>query len=75
MTLYTRVRQVTCPLLILHGDQDKIVPLHQGRKLYDAANDPKRFYTIRGAAHNNTYIVGGEPYYRALDEFIASLDG
>ncbi len=71
---HTRVRKVTCPLLILHGDQDEIVPIHQGQKLYDAANAPKRFYTIRGAAHNNTYIVGGEPYYRALGEFIASLD-
>ena len=69
----SRIGDVSCPLLILHGDRDEIVPIAQARKLFEAARDPKRFYTITGAAHNDTYIVGGEPYFGALADFIASL--
>ena len=69
-----RIGKLSCPLLILHGDRDEVIPLSQGRKLYDAAKEPKRFYVITGAAHNDTYIVGQEPYYRVLREFISSLE-
>ena len=70
----SRIAKVDCPLLILHGDRDEIVPISQGRKLYDAATEPKSFYVIEGAAHSDIYIVGQEPYYRALAHFLASLD-
>ena len=69
----SRIPKVDCPLLILHGDRDEVVLISQGRKLYDAATEPKSFYVIEGAAHNDTYIVGQEPYYRALAHFLASL--
>ena len=64
---------VSSPILILHGDLDGTVPISQGRKLYEAAREPKRFYTITGAAHNDTYITGGEPYFEALQAFLDSL--
>ena len=69
----SRIGKLSCPLLILHGDEDQIVPISQGRKLYDAARGPKSFYVIPGAAHNNTYIIGQEPYFRTLADFITSL--
>ena len=71
----SRIRQVSCPLMVLHGDRDEIVPIEQGRRVYDAANEPKRFYEITGAAHDDTFIVGQEPYFRAIADFIASLEG
>ena len=71
----SRMGKISCLLLILHGDKDDIVPIDQGRKLYEAANEPKSFYIIAGAAHNDTYIAGGEPYFRALAQFVASLSG
>jgi fermentation-respiration switch protein FrsA (DUF1100 family) len=63
-----KVRRVKSPVLILHGERDEIVPLEQGRKVFAAAAEPKRFYAIRGAGHNDTYVAGGEPYYGALRE-------
>ena len=69
----SKIGGLSCPILILHGDEDEIVPIGQGRKLYDAATEPKSFYEIQGAAHNNTYIVGGEPYFRTLADFVESL--
>ena len=62
-------------LLILHGDADEIVPLQQGRRLYEEAPEPKVFYTIPGAHHNDTYLVGGSEYWRAWREFLGKLPG
>ncbi len=43
------------PLLILHGDEDGIIPLASGQRLFAAANEPKRFHVVNGGAHNNLY--------------------
>ncbi len=68
-----KIKRITVPLLILHGDCDEVVPFESGRELYEAANEPKEFYTIEQAGHNDTYIVGGEGYMAALQGFIANL--
>lgn len=68
-----KIGAVTTPLLILHGDQDEIVPYEHGKKIYDAASPPKQFYTVRGAGHNDTYLTGGPGYFRAIQNFIDGL--
>ncbi len=70
----SKIKRISVPLLILHGDCDEVVPFFMGRKLYEAANEPKQFYTIENAGHNDTYMVGGEGYFRALQDFIESLE-
>jgi fermentation-respiration switch protein FrsA (DUF1100 family) len=69
----SKIESVRAPLLVLHGDRDEIVPFKGGRKLFEAANEPKRFYTIEDAGHNDTVLVGGREYFGALREFIESL--
>jgi len=69
----SKIGRLNIPILILHGDRDGTVPFAQGRKLFEAAREPKRFYTISGADHNNTDIVGGESYLQALSQFIEQL--
>jgi fermentation-respiration switch protein FrsA (DUF1100 family) len=66
----SKIGKVRARLLVLHGDQDDIVPFEAGKRLFEAANEPKRFYAIRGAGHNDTYMVGGREYFRALREFV-----
>ncbi|MEQ1881976.1 MAG: alpha/beta hydrolase [Burkholderiales bacterium] len=39
------------PLLVIHGDQDAIVPVHHGRRLYDAALEPKQLWVIPETGH------------------------
>ena len=58
---------------MLHGDQDKVVPIRYGKQLFEAASRPKEFYTIAGAGHNDTYIVGGQEYFTTLSKFIEAL--
>ncbi|HAL56444.1 MAG TPA: peptidase [Bacteroidetes bacterium] len=62
-----KIRRLTIPILVMHGDQDSIIPFKLGKKLFDAAPAPKEFYEIIGADHNDTYFVGGREYLdRAL---------
>ena len=58
------------PLLVIHGDQDGIVPIEMGRQLYEAATVPKVFNPVKGADHNDTYIVGGAAYFLQIKNFI-----
>ena len=60
-------------LLVLHGDADEVVPYEHGRRLYEAASEPKAFYTIAGAHHNDTYFVGGSEYWEAWRKFLDRL--
>ncbi len=58
------------PLLIIHGNQDTIIPFEHGKRLFVTANVPKFFYEIQGADHNNTYELGGTAYFNRLTTFI-----
>ena len=71
----SKIGRVHSPLLVLHGDMDDIVPFEEGRTLYAAANEPKRFYTIKGASHNDTYVLGGTAYFDTLKAFIEDPGG
>lgn len=68
----SKMGSIHSPVMVVHGDRDVTVPVEMGKALYDAANEPKRFYEIKGATHNDAYIVGGENYFKALREFIES---
>jgi len=68
--LVSRLPDVRVPILVIHGDSDRIVPLALARQVYEAAPSPKAFYLIHGADHNDTYVVGGEPYFQRLLSFI-----
>jgi hypothetical protein len=69
-----KIARLRMPLLVLHGDQDEIVPFAQGRRLFEAAPLPKRFFAIPGARPQRHLLrVGGEPYWRALADFLKPL--
>lgn len=75
--LVTRIRyptidylaRVKCPVLIAHSAEDDIVPYKFGKRLYEAAGEPKAFLEMRGG-HNDGWITTGGAYLRGLDEFI-----
>ena len=58
------------PLLLSHGDADTIVPYESGRKLFEAANEPKHFLTIPDGDHND---FQPREYYQKLIEFLDGL--
>ena len=66
----SKIKDVRAPVMVVHGDRDETAPFDMGRELYEAANEPKRFYSVEGAGHNDTYLVGGPVYYEALEAFL-----
>jgi fermentation-respiration switch protein FrsA (DUF1100 family) len=68
-----RIGSVRCPVLLIHGSGDEIVPLAQAEALRDAAPGPKRLARIEGAGHND--IAGFEAHGRALAEWLEELLG
>ena len=67
--LIDRLPQLSLPKLIIHGDQDDIIPIELGRQVFEAARPPKSFFSIPGADHNDTYHVGGAAYFQRFAEF------
>ncbi len=68
-----KIGQVKAATLFFHGDLDDVVPMRLGRELFDAANPPKEFVIIPGAAHNDTYMVGGDRYFSKIKSFVNGL--
>lgn len=65
-----KISQVHIPVLVIHGTQDGIVPIRLGREMFAAANEPKEFYEIPNADHNDTYFVGGAHYFQRIRTFV-----
>ena len=66
-----RIRAITTPTLIIHGEYDILVPLSEGKTLFTAsAAEDKKLVVIPGADHNNIMWVGMERYLQAIKEFI-----
>jgi fermentation-respiration switch protein FrsA (DUF1100 family) len=70
---YPLIDQVRAPILFFHGDKDRIVPIRLGRGLFEAAPNPKEFVVLPGAGHNDTYFVGGQDYFKKIENFVNSL--
>lgn len=68
-----RISRVSAPKLFIHGNSDDIVPVELGRRLFDAAAEPKAWLELSGAGHNDTYDRGGQAYFQAIRDFLDHL--
>ena len=59
------------PLLIIHGDKDKVVPLAHGKILFDAAAQPKEMWVIQGGGHIEA--VRHKEYQNQLLEYLEKV--
>ncbi|MCI0424125.1 MAG: lysophospholipase [Acidobacteria bacterium] len=50
------------PMLVFHGDQDALIPIAQGKQLFQKVSSPKEFMETPGAAHVQSYTVMGKVY-------------
>jgi fermentation-respiration switch protein FrsA (DUF1100 family) len=69
----SRVPGLRLPVLVVHGTADDLIPVEQGRALYDAANDPKELYLVEGAGHNDVTVVAGPAYGERLRRWLETL--
>ena len=54
----SRMANVRSPVLVIHGENDRVIPVKFGRKLFAAAPEPKEGHFIPGGTHGNLYRLG-----------------
>jgi fermentation-respiration switch protein FrsA (DUF1100 family) len=66
------VKDVRCPVLVIHSRDDEIVCFDFGLELYEAAKEPKEFVEISGS-HNDGFLICGEIYREAWTRWLKFL--
>jgi len=61
------------PLIVIHGDQDPIVEIEHGKRLFDDAKDPKTFIAVPGGNHGDLFWVNQGKYRRIVLDQIESI--
>jgi fermentation-respiration switch protein FrsA (DUF1100 family) len=68
-----KIKQVNCPILVMHGKADEVIPFWHGEKLFATAKEPKLSLWIENADHNNFTDVAGELLPQTLRKFLQLL--
>ncbi|MEP3429039.1 MAG: alpha/beta fold hydrolase [Roseibium sp.] len=53
-----RIKNIAMPVLILHGTEDRVIPVEHGKRVFEAANDPKELVIIDGIGHSDLWKNG-----------------
>ena len=54
------------PLVVMHGEQDKVIEIEHGQRIFSDAKEPKAFITVPEGAHNNLFWVAERKYRDVL---------
>lgn len=65
-----RIGGLRCPLLVIAGEADSVVPFELSRRLYEAARGPKQLLSYPGFDHNDPELSRGELW---VDQAVAFL--
>jgi hypothetical protein len=65
----SRAVEISCPSLLLHGERDKLIPLHHAQRLRQSLGGPNALVAIAAAGHND--LSSQELYYHALADFLS----
>ena len=68
-----KIRRIQAPLLVIAGGRDRIVPIDQSRRLYEAAAMPKTLFVLPDADHNDDELLAGDDMIRAIVRFLQPL--
>ena len=66
------IRKVVCPVLVVHSAEDEIIPYEHGRRLFEAANEPKEFLEITGG-HNEGFVLDETRYREGIGRFVTRV--
>lgn len=63
------VGKVGCPVLVVHSRDDEMIPFKHGRRIFQAAGEPKEFLELTGS-HNEGFLSAGQEYEGAVGRFV-----
>jgi abhydrolase domain-containing protein 17 len=64
-----KLRSIHCPILIIQGQADTVIPPSHGHSLYAAASSPKQSLWVAGAGHDDVSDIAGDRHQQALAAF------
>jgi hypothetical protein len=64
------IARVNAPVMVIGGDADRIVPIDQTRRVFEAARDPKSLLVIKGADHNDGSLLSGREMIEGVLRFL-----
>jgi fermentation-respiration switch protein FrsA (DUF1100 family) len=65
----SKIENITVPKLIIHSEDDEIIPFQHGRRLFEAAPEPKEFYPMRGG-HNEAIFLSKKDFAARIGKFL-----
>lgn len=65
-----KIKRLIAALVVIHGTRDRIVPIHMGRKVFEAAIGRKSFFHIEGAGHNDISHRFANHYWPTVSNFL-----
>lgn len=68
------VRQIKVPVLVAHSRDDDIIPFAHGRRIFEAASEPRQFLEMRGG-HNDGFVFMREEWVKVLAAFLEQHAG
>ena len=66
------VRDVRCPVLVVHSRDDEIIPFHHGEAIFASANEPRTLLVLRGT-HNDAFLQDERAYIEGVRTFLTGL--
>lgn len=69
-----KLPRVRCPVLVMHGRHDRVIPFWHGERLHAAVRGPRQKFWVDGAGHNDLLEVADETYWAALSDFVALIE-
>ncbi len=64
-----RILEIKCPLLVIHGEKDSLIPIWHGRKLYELAGVPKQCWWVPGVGHDDILVANEQAYWEHIIKF------
>jgi fermentation-respiration switch protein FrsA (DUF1100 family) len=65
-----KVVNISCPILIVHGTRDRLIPFQMGKRLFNRIKGAKQFISIENAGHNDLSTAYEESYWPPIHDFI-----
>lgn len=69
-----KIKAVSCPVLVIHGKLDEVIPFQHGEQMYEAVAGPKQHYWVEQAGHNYLLRVAKKDYWKTLQAFGTLID-
>ena len=67
------IRKIKCPLLVIHGSDDRLIPISMGKRVFANATCQKEFVEIKGGHHEDLSTLDPEKYWGSIEKFVNTI--